>query len=89
MYKKLIESIINQTERIIGPVAIMQAKKVNGLRITTRVAIKGDPQKILKELLKNYRLIIGDSALTIAKKGAESILKNNPKLKVPNELRQK
>ena len=86
-YERLIKSIIDETEMIVGPVAITQANKVKGLEITRIIKIKGDPQKIIKSLLENYKSIIGEVAVTIAKRGTKPILEKNLKLKVPEELR--
>lgn len=87
IYNQLIQSIINQIKTIVGPVAVTQANQVKGLTTNHKVVIKGNPQNIIKNLISKYKLIMGPVALTLAKKGAVSILKKNPELKVPSELR--
>ena len=85
-YTKMIRSIINQMENVIGPVATTQAKRVEGLVINKKISIKGKPQNAIKDLIERYKSLMGPVALTIAKKGAKPILEKNPKLKVPKEL---
>ncbi len=88
VYEILAKAIIDEVNRIVGPVAIMQANTVKGLKATTKkVQIKGDPIKIISNLIEAYKTIMGDVAITLAKRGAKAILEKNPGLKVPKELR--
>ena len=87
-YEELAKAIIDQTKSIIGPVAVMQANTVKGLKAsTTEARITGDPLKVISGLINAYKTIIGSVAVTLAKKGAKSIIENNPKLKIPDELK--
>ena len=86
--EKLAKAIIDEVNRIVGPVAIMQANTVKGIKATTKgVQIEGNPVKIISNLIEAYKTIMGDVAVTLAKRGASSMLKKNPKLKVPKGLR--
>ena len=88
VYEKLANAIIEEINDIIGPVSIVQANTVKGLKASTRkVRITGAPAKVISDLVDAYKIIIGDVAITIAKKGAKPILEKNPKLKVLKELR--
>jgi len=88
VYEKLTKAIIDETGSVIGPVAIVQANTVKGLKASTKeVHIKGNPLKIISSLVSAYKAIIGDVAVTLAKKAAKPILEKNPKLKVSNELK--
>ncbi len=88
IYEILAKAIIDEVNRIVGPVAIMQANTVKGLNATTKkIQIKGDPIKIISNLIEAYKTIMGDVAITLAKRGAKAILEKNPGLKVPKELR--
>ena len=88
IYEKLAKAIIEEINSVIGPVAIVQANTVKGLKASTRkVQITGVPVKVISDLVDAYKTIIGDVAITIAKKGAKSIIEKNPKLKVPKELK--
>ncbi len=89
-YEKLAKAIIGEVNNIVGPVAIMQANTVKGLKATTEeVQIKGDPIKIISNLIEAYKTIMGDVAITLAKRGAKTFLEKNPKLKVPAKLKSK
>lgn len=82
IYCDIVKSIINKMKRLIGPVAITQAKMVNGLNITkNKITIKGDYNKIINEFLSRYERIIGPSFRTIAIRTTKPILKKYQKLK--------
>ena len=88
VYEKLTKAIIDETNTIVGPVAIMQANTVKGLKVSTvEVHITANPPKVISDLINAYKTIIGSVAVTLAKKAAEPILEKNPKLKIPNELK--
>ena len=90
IYEKLANAIINEVNRIVGPVAIMQANTVNGLKATTKgVKIERNPVKTISDLINAYKTIMGDVAITLVKKGAAPVLEKNPKLKVPAKLKGK
>lgn len=87
-YQKLVDAIIKSVTRAVGPVAVMLANQVPGLTASPyKITIKGEPVKVIKELIKKYQKIIGPTAITLAKKGAAPIIKKNKKLKVPKELK--
>lgn len=88
-YEQIIMAIVNQTTRIIGPVAIMQANNIKGLKVTAAgdTSIRGNPAKKIEELIKAYEILIGPVARTIAKRGIQQIIEKNPKLKIPESLK--
>jgi len=87
-YEQLAMAIIRETDRMMGPVAIVLANTVRGLKASIKKAqIKGDSLKVISQLIEAYRAMAGDVALTLAKKAAAPILKKNPGLKVPEELK--
>ena len=86
----MAKAIIDKIGSIIGPVAIIQANTVKGLKASVKkVQIKGNSLKVISDLVNAYKTIIGDVAVTLAKKAAKPILEKNPKLKVPKELKRK
>jgi len=89
IYEKVIIAIVNQTAQIIGPVAIMQANNIKGLKVTAAgdISLQGNPVKKIGLLVKAYDVLIGPVARTIAKKGIQKILEKNPGLKIPKELK--
>ena len=87
IYAGLVNGIIGEMKKIIGPVAVTQANTVDGLAIDKKITIKRDGYEVVTRLIEKYKTIMGPVAVTIAKKGVEAILEKNPKLKVPEELR--
>ena len=88
IYNKLVQIMIKSVAHTVGPVAVMLANQVEGLTASPyKVTMDGDPVKIINILLEKYTRIIGPAAITLAKKGARSILKKNPKIIIPKELR--
>lgn len=87
-YEELANAIIKSVTKTVGPVALMVANQVPGLTASPyKVTIKGSPVKVIDTLIGEYAKIIGPSALTLAKHGAEQVLKKNKKLKVPKKLK--
>ena len=88
IYKQIINSIVRAMNGIIGPVAIMQANKVKGLKVTARgdVNLQGDPVKKIEQLIKGYEILIGSVAVTIAQNAAKPLLEKNKGLKIPTNL---
>jgi len=88
-YEKLAKAIIDRVRKVIGPVAIIQANTVKGLKASKeKVQIKGNHQKIISDLVDAYKIIMGEIGVSLAKKGAEPILQQHPRLKVPDELKE-
>ena len=70
--KALINSIILHQQAIIGPLAIDQARKVQGLSIqntgTLTIEIKTtDPASLLTHLVENYRELFGQTSVEVCK----------------------
>jgi hypothetical protein len=86
-YDLIVEAIIEQIGMIIGPVARTQANTVAGLHVNKKITIKGDPENVIRNLIRKYQRLMGPVAVTIAKKGVEPILKKNPGLNIPNILK--
>jgi hypothetical protein len=70
--KTLINSIIVHQQAIIGPLAIDQARKVQGLSIqntgTLTIEIKTtDPASLLTHLVEKYRDLFGQTSVEVCK----------------------
>lgn len=89
VYKKIINSIVKGTNAIIGPVAIVQANNIKGLKVnaTRNVDIKGNPTKKIEQLVDGYEVLIGPVAVTIAKRAVRPFLEKNKNLKIPKKLK--
>ena len=69
---KIVEVIILEVKKLIGPVAITYANNVEGLKIKNgNVEIKRPSKEIIIELINNYKKLIGPVAITLAKKAVK------------------
>ncbi len=69
-FEALIKSIISQQELIIGPVAIEEANKVSGLKVShdlTSISIEGDGKVVLENLVKQYASLFGRVSVEVCK----------------------
>ena len=69
-YEDLVKSIIAQQELIIGPVAIEEANKVRGLKVSPdgkTVTIQGEGKDILEGLVKQYASLFGRVSVEVCK----------------------
>lgn len=70
LYNKLAEKIIEEQERIIGPVAIDQARKVPGVSVnwaSHEVKIEGNKKDALEHLVGKYEDLFGKVAVEVCK----------------------
>lgn len=88
-YSELVERIINAQERVIGPVAIEQAKRVNGLTIDwskREVNIQGDSSEVLEALVKQYEHLFGQASVEVCKDAVKGMIDGFPKGQLPPVL---
>ena len=85
----MIIKIISEQENIIGPLAIEQAQKVNGLRLDwphKQITINGDEKAIIDNLIKQYEKIFGRASVEICKEVASSFVSQLTKNEIPSIL---
>jgi len=66
----LVEQIIKEQETIIGPIALEQARKVQGLKIDWQnheVFLEGNKTQILENLVDQYRALFGQASVEVCK----------------------
>jgi len=86
---QLIIHIISEQESIIGPLAVEQAEKVNGLKINwqqKQISINGDEKIVVDNLVRRYEKIFGQSSVEICKEVASSFLDKLTKNEIPSIL---
>ena len=82
--------IIKEQENIIGPLAMEQAQKVNGLQIdkaSYKVNFSGDKVDGLQKLVEQYMKLFGQTSVEVCKDAASSFLSKLPANEVPSLLR--
>jgi len=89
-YSKVIISIIEAQENIIGPVAIERATHVEGLAIdwsNKAVQISGEPMGVLADLVGQYRELFGDISVEVCREAAMHSVGSGALDKLPAMLR--
>ena len=85
--EQVAEKIIEEQEKIIGPIALEQAKKVPGLTVNLQkheVKIEGDQKEILQKLVEQYQHLFGQASVEVCKDAVKDIIKQAPSDKIPS-----
>lgn len=86
IFGQIAEKIISQQEGIIGPIALEQAKKVQGLRLDWQkheVALDGNKTDIVEKLVEQYQGLFGRASVEACKDAVKALLTSVPKEQVP------
>ena len=81
IFAQIAEKIIKEQEDIVGPVALEQARKVQGLRLDWdkhEVMIEGDKKTILENLVKQYEYLFGRASVEVCKDAVKNLLPKIP-----------
>jgi hypothetical protein len=73
---RITQKIIQEQEKIIGPIALEQAMQVEGLSVNSgnhEVKLEGDEKTVLENLVKKYESLFGRASLEVCKEAAVSI----------------
>jgi hypothetical protein len=73
---QIVQKIIQEQEKIIGPIALEQAKQVEGLSIdwsTHEVKLIGDEKSVLENLVKKYQSLFGRASVEVCREAARLI----------------
>ncbi len=76
VYARLVEKIIQEQEKIIGPVALEQARKVPGLTVDLQkhdIQFQGKEMDILEKLVEQYRILFGQASVEMCKDAVRGI----------------
>ena len=84
----LAQKIINAQLLILGPLALEQAKKVDGLILdsSNKVSIDGNEKTVLESLVKNYEHLLGQTSVAVCKNAIKDDLQDYPKEQLPEVL---
>ncbi len=89
-FAKLVEEIIKEQENIIGPLALEQANKVQGLKINWQkheVVLEGDKTQVLSKLVDQYKTLFGQASVEVCKEAASKFTEGIPQDQLPQTLR--
>ncbi len=87
IFEQAAEKIIEEQEKIIGPIAIEQARKVHGLSVDFQkheVKIEGNEKEILQHLVEQYEHLFGQTSVEVCKEAVKNIIKQVPSDKIPS-----
>ena len=89
IFGKVVEKIISEQEKIIGPIALEQARKVQGLSVDMQkqeVKFVGNEKQIIESLIDQYKHLFGQASVEVCKDAARAIISQMPKDQVPSQL---
>jgi hypothetical protein len=81
IFPQIVVKIISEQEGIIGPIAVEQAKRINGLKLNWpkhEVSFKGEESKIVEELIESYRDFFGQVSVDVCKHAVKKLVSQLP-----------
>ncbi len=90
VYEQIAVRIIKGQEAIIGPVAIEQAKRVDGLSLDWdqhEISIADNKVIVLDELIQIYKELFGHISVEVSKQAAGSLMDQLPAGGLPESLK--
>lgn len=86
----IIKVIIEHQQMVMGPLALVQANKVSGLRASDgdniTVEIKGDVKAVLTELVKKYEEMFGRASIEVCRDAVKEVKPPVPPDELPEIL---
>jgi hypothetical protein len=88
----LIKVIIEHQYNIIGPLALEQANKVPGLKVSYTDSIKiqldsNNPKEALSQLVTKYQELFGNASVEVCKDAIKEAQSSVPKSDLPDILK--
>ena len=77
MIQTIIKIIVERQRSIIGPLAVEQANKVSGLKVSggdqVTVEVTGDPKNLLSQLVGRYEELFGITSVEVCKDAIKEV----------------
>ena len=89
-FSEAVEKIVREQRNVIGPLALEQARRVNGLQIDLekhQVSFSGNRTEILEHLVEQYKKLFGQASVQVCKDAARPVLSNVSPQEVPALLK--
>ena len=85
---EIAEKIIKEQENIIGPVAVEQARKVEGIEVVSDRDIKivGNGKEVLQNLVNQYEKLFGRASIEVCREAVKGIISQAPRDQIPSIL---
>ena len=90
IFAQVAQKIIQEQEKIIGPIALEQAKKVEGLSVDWdkhEVTLIGNEKMVLENLVKKYQSLFGRASVEVCKEAVGSVSDKISSNNLPDILR--
>ena len=90
IFAEMAEKIIEEQEGIIGPIAVEQAQKVEGLSVNwskKEVEISGNETNVIENLVEQYKGLFGQASVEACKEATRTIISKVPQNQIPPLLR--
>jgi hypothetical protein len=89
LYAQAASQIIKEQQAIIGPIAVDQAKKVEGLEVVTAddVKITGVKKDVLGALVNQYAQLFGQASVEVCKEAFSHFSDKIPTGEIPDILK--
>lgn len=88
-FQILIKAIIVSQQAVVGPLAVQTANKVTGLKISSdlgSVDLSGDENKILENLVHQYKTLFGQASVEVCKDAVRPIVAKMKDISIPQIL---
>lgn len=89
IFGTIVEKIIKEQEKIIGPIALEQARKVQGLNVDMQkheIKFVGNQKEILEKLVEQYQHLFGQASVEVCREAVKGIIAGAPKESIPSLL---
>jgi len=88
VYSQIAIHIIREQENIIGPVAVEQARRVEGLEVVSDsdVKIVGNAKNVLENLINQYAKLFGKASIEVCREAVKGMVSQVPKDTLPQTL---
>ncbi len=90
IFQEITKKIIHEQEQVIGPLAWIEAGKVNGLSVVPEreeVNLNSSDEKdVVNKLVYQYEKIFGQASREVCKDAVASLIADLPQTEVPSSL---
>jgi hypothetical protein len=86
IFGQIVEKIITEQEKIIGPIALEEASKVSGLKVDLQkhqIQFEGNEKDVVEKLVEKYRDFFGQASVEVCKEASRKILVGVSKENIP------
>lgn len=89
-FSQAVQKIVKEQGNVIGPLALEQARRVDGLKVDLdkhQVSFSGNRTEILERLVEQYQKLFGQASVQVCRDAARPFLAKLPPQEVPALLK--